>query len=52
MQNLEKWYERIYLQGNNGETDTENRLMDTGRGEERVRCKERVTWKLRLPYVK
>ena len=23
----------------------ENRLMDTGRAEERVRCMERVTWK-------
>ena len=26
--------------------------MDMGRGEERVRCLERVTWKLILPYVK
>ena len=26
--------------------------MDMGRGEERVRCKERVIWKLTLPYVK
>ena len=26
--------------------------MDMGRGEERVRCMERVTWKLILPYVK
>ena len=25
---------------------TENRLMDMWRGEERVRCMERVTWKL------
>ena len=31
---------------------TENRLMDMGRWEERVRCMERVTWKLTLPYVK
>ena len=31
---------------------TENRLMDMGRGEERVRCMERVTWKPILPYVK
>ena len=23
-----------------------------GRGEERMRCMERVTWKLTLPYVK
>ena len=29
-----------------------NRLMDMGRGEERVRSMERVTWKLTLPYVK
>ena len=43
---------RIYLQGNNGETDIENKLMDMGRGEERVRCMERVTWKLTSPYVK
>ena len=26
--------------------------MDMGRGEERVRCMERVTWKLTSPYVK
>ena len=26
--------------------------MDMGRGEERERCMERVTWKLTLPYVK
>ena len=34
---------KIYLQGSSGETDIENRLMDMGRGEERVRCMERVT---------
>ena len=38
------------FKGSNGETDIENRLMDIGR-EERVRCMERVTWKLALPYV-
>jgi len=43
---------RNYLQGSNGEINIENRLMDMGRGEERVRCMERVTWKLTLPYVK
>ena len=48
--NLEKWYWRIYLQGNNWEPDIENRLMDMGRGEERVRCMKRVTWKLTSPY--
>ena len=42
MQNLEKWYWRIYLQGSHGETDIENRLTDMGRGEERVRCKEEL----------
>ena len=26
--------------------------MDMGRREERVKCMERVTWKLTLPYVK
>ena len=26
--------------------------MDMEREEERVRCKERITWKLILPYVK
>ena len=30
--NLERWYWWIYLQGSNGETDIENRLMDTERG--------------------
>ena len=34
----------------NGETDMENWLMDMGRGEERLRCMERVTSK--LTYVK
>ena len=27
-------------------------LMNMGRREERVRCMERVTWKLTLPFVK
>ena len=27
-------------------------LMDMGRGEKRVKCMERVTWKLTAPYVK
>ena len=40
------------MQGSSGETDIENRLMDMGRGEKKVRCMERVTWKLTLPYVK
>ena len=33
------------------EKHIENRFMDIGRGE-KVRCMERVTWKLTLPYVK
>ena len=41
----------LYI-GQHGETDIENRLMDMGIGEERVRCMERVTRKLTLPYVK
>ena len=41
-----------YLQSSNGEADIENKLMNMGRGEERVRCMERVTWKLTLPYIK
>ena len=41
----------MYLQGNTGETVIENRLMDTVRGEEKVRGMERVTWKFTLPYV-
>ena len=32
--------------------DWENRLTDMERGEERVRCMERVTQKLTLPCVK
>ena len=34
--------------GSSRETDIENRLMDMERGEERVRCMEKVTWKLTL----
>ena len=30
----------------------ENKFMGMGGGEDRVRCMERVTWKLILPYVK
>ena len=41
-----------YLQSSDGYTDIEDRLMDMGRGEERVTCVERVIWKLTLPYVK
>ena len=35
-----------------GETDIEKRLINMRRREERVRCMERVTWKLTLPYIK
>ena len=42
----------MYLQGSNGETYIENKLMDMGRGEERVRCMERVTWKLNTTICK
>ena len=40
-----------HIQGNNGETDIENRRVDVGTGEGRVRRMERVTRKLTLPYV-
>ena len=43
---------RNLFTGSNGETDIENRIMDMGRGVERVRYMERVTWKLTLPNVK
>ena len=39
------------FRGQHGETDIENRLMDMGRGEERVRCMEIVTWKLTFSSV-
>ena len=39
------------MQGSSGETDIENRLMDTGKNE-RVRWMERVTWKLTSSHVK
>ena len=32
--NLERWYQRIYFQGSNGETDIKNRPMYMGAGEE------------------
>ena len=43
IQNLERWYQRIYLQGSNGETDRENRLMDMGRRQERMRWLDGIT---------
>ena len=39
---------KVYLKDSNGETDIENRLMGMGRGEERVRWMEKITWKLTL----
>ena len=41
MCNLERWYQKIYFQGSNGDTDIENRLIDIGRrGEEGEMCGE------------
>jgi len=40
------------LQGSSEENDIENRPIDMGRGEDRVRCMERETRKLILLYVK
>ena len=42
----------LKVQGSSEDRDIESRLMDMGRGEERVRCMQRVTRKLTLPYVK
>ena len=41
-----------FLQDSSGQKDIENRHLVMGRGKERVRCMERVTWKLTLTYVK
>ena len=50
--NLERWLRLIHLQGSNGETDTENRLTDTGGGEEgEAEMYGGVTGTLPLPYV-
>ena len=54
MWNLERWYWWIYLQGSNGETDIKSR-QTCGYGDGRrewVRCMEKITWKLTIPYVK
>ena len=37
--------------GQHGKTDIENRPMGMGR-RDRVRCMERVTWKLARPFAK
>ena len=42
----------LLLKDNSVETDIENRLLDMGRGEERVRRMLKLTWKLIIPYVK
>ena len=44
--------EFIYRAAMEKKKNIENRLMDIGRGEKKVRCMERVTWNLTLPYVK
>ena len=45
--NLERWCWWTHLYGSNGDTDTENRLVDTGRGQSGRRewDKWRVSWK-------
>ena len=40
------------MHGSIGKIDIQNRLMDMGRGEEKVRWMDKVTWKLTLPYIK
>ena len=50
--NLEKWYWIIYLEGNNGETDIDNRLM-VGHGERggEGEMYEKSNMEIRLQYV-
>ena len=50
--NLEKMALKDLFTGQQWRKDIENRLMDVESGEERMRCMERVTWELTLPYVK
>ena len=52
IRNLEKWYQRIHLQGSSGETDVEKRLVDLGRGEKRVRYMERVNMETYITICK
>ena len=52
MESREMVLKNLFIGQQGGETDIENRLMDKGKGEERVSCMERVTWKFALPYVK
>ena len=41
------------MQGSNGDTDIEKRLINMGSEEEgEGGCMERVTWKHTLPYIK
>ena len=43
------------MQGSNGDTDIENRIIDMGwgrRGRKKLGYMKRETWKLVLPYVK
>ena len=49
---IQKMVLKNLLKGSNGETVIENKIMNMGRGEESMRCMERVTWKLILSYVK
>ena len=51
IQNLQNGTEEFIYKATR-EKQTENRLMDMWSMEEKVRCMERVTWKLTLPYVK
>ena len=52
MWNLERWYWWTYLQGSNGNTDIQNRLMDTGREGEGGKNWESSTETYALPCVK
>ena len=43
---------RMWISGMRLRRKDAHEVMEMGRGEERVRCIKRVTWKLTLPYVK
>ena len=46
MWNLEKWYRRTGLQGRNGDTDVENKCMDTKRGIRREAGGGGMNWQI------
>ena len=50
--NLERWYQRSYVQGSKGDTDVKNRLLVSLEGWEDGMIWEKSTETCTLPYVK